>query len=136
LAAVLVALAAISNLYFYFWTFQTQVVWKPPDYEAAAIAVHEYDQFKAQGTFVLDTRLGVGDDGTIYLPLFKLAGKDFIADLSLVDLQTAARPVYFYLFYDKLDDLSAIRADFPGGQTQVYRRQADGQLIMIRYTVP
>jgi hypothetical protein len=136
LAAVWVALAAISNLYFYFWTFQTQVVWKPPDYEAAAIAVHEYDQFEAQGTFVLDTRLGVGDDGTIYLPLFKLAGKDFIGDLSQVDLQTAARPVYFYLFYDKLDDLSAIRADFPGGQAQVYRRQADGQLIMIRYTVP
>lgn len=136
LAFVLVALVALSNLYFYFWTFQTQVVWKPPDYEAAAIAVYEYQQSRAQGTFVLDTRLGVDEDGTIYLPLFKLAGEDFIGSLSQVDPHTTARPVYFYLFHDKLDDLVAIKTDFPGGQARVYRRQADGQLIMIRYTAP
>ncbi len=136
LSAVLVVVAAIANLYFYFWTFNTQVVWKPPDYEAAAIAVHEYHQFQAQGTFVLDTRLGVGEDGTIYLPLFKLAGKDFIGSLSQVNPQIATRPLYFYLFHDKLDDLPAIKADFPGGEAQVYLRQADGELIMVRYTVP
>jgi len=68
--------------------------------------------------------------------LFKLAGKDFIGSLSQVDPLTAPHPIYFYLFHDKLDDLPAIKAGFPGGQAQVYRRQADGQLIMIRYTVP
>lgn len=137
LAGVLVAVAVVSNLFFYFIFFNTRVVWKPPDYEAGAIVVHEYRQLDGQGTFVLHTRLGVDDDGTIYLPLFKLAtGNDFIGSLSLVDSEKNPRPIYFYLFHDKLADLPDLKESFPGGDIRVYRRQADGEMIMIRYTVP
>jgi hypothetical protein len=90
-----------------------------------------------EGTFVLNTRLGVGEDGTIYLPLFKLVASDeFSGSLPQLDAETGDRPIYVYLFHDKLDDLQKIQADFPGGQVHVYRRQADGEMIMIRYTVP
>ncbi|MCJ7700238.1 MAG: hypothetical protein MUO62_01535, partial [Anaerolineales bacterium] len=129
--------AAASNLFFYFYVFNTRVVWKPADYEAVPIAVREYGRLDGQGTFILHTRIGVGEDGTMYRPLVKLAaGQDFLGSTPQMDLSASPRPIRFYLLHDKLDDLPNLQQTYPGGEVRSYWRRADWELIMIRYTLP
>ena len=126
-----------SNLFFYFSKFNTRIVWKPADYEAVPIAVREYDQLNGEGTYVLHTRIGVGDDGTMFRPLIKLAaGQDFLGSTPQMDLDAFPRPIHFYILHDKLDELPELELAYPGGEVSRYWRSADWELIMIRYTLP
>jgi len=135
--AVVTLMAALGSLYFYFLVFNTQIVWKVSDQEAAAVMAREYEEFNGEGTFVLNTQLGVGEDGTVYLPMMKIvAGTGIVGSLSLIDLDTDERPIRIYFFYDKFEELSDVRNQFPGGDIRGYRRPADGEIILIRYTIP
>jgi 4-amino-4-deoxy-L-arabinose transferase-like glycosyltransferase len=137
IAYIFISITAVSSVYFYFNTFNNHRVWKPPDYDTAAILAREYEKLDGQGTFVLQTLLGVGDDGTIYLPLIKLLDDDDIrGKASQVEAAADERPLRFYIFHDKFDDLPGIQERFPGGEVKKYLRKADGELILIRYTVP
>jgi hypothetical protein len=137
MAYLVVVLASISSVYFYFNTFNTRRVWKPPDYYAGAIVAREYTRLNEDGTFILQTLLGVGEDGTIYLPLIKLIDQgNFHAGTSQLSASSDDRPYRFYFFYDKFDTLPDIQARYPGGKVKEYRRPADRELILIRYTVP
>ena len=130
-------MALISNLVFYFYVFNTRVVWKPADYEAVPIAIREYGQSDEEGTFTLHTRMGVGEDGTMYRPLVKLAaGQDFQGSTHQQDLGESPRPLHFYILHDKLDDLPIFMQTYPGGEVSYYLRSADWEIIMIRYSVP
>jgi 4-amino-4-deoxy-L-arabinose transferase-like glycosyltransferase len=135
LAAVIVA---VLNVHFYFDIFNTQTVWKRADQEAIAVAALEYEHLHGQGTFVLHTAHGVGEDGTVYHSLISfVAGEDFCGQVSKVAMNTDnPKPLRFYILPDKSDDLSLLTARFPGGDVQEYRRQADGELLLTRYTVP
>jgi len=137
IAYIVVALGAVSSIYFYFNTFNTRRVWKPPDYDAGAIVAREHTQLKEKGTFIMQTLLGIGEDGTIYLPLIKLVDDgDFRGNVSQVADITDDRPFRFYFFYDKFDELPNIQARYPDGEVREYRRPADGELVLIRYKVP
>ena len=135
--AIVTLLAAVGSLYFYFSVFQYQIVWKVSDQEAAAMVAREYVNFEGEGTFALHTRLGIGEDGTVYLPMMKIvAGNNFIGDISQINPETAERPIRIYFFYDKFEELSDVRNQFPGGDIKGYRRYADGEILLIRYTIP
>lgn len=137
IAYIFISIAAVSSVYFYFNTFNNHRVWKPPDYDTTAIIAREHEKLDGQGTFVLQTLLGVGDDGTIYLPLIKLLDDENIrGKASQVAVTEDKRPLRFYIFHDKFDDLPGIQERYPGGEVRKYLREADGELILIRYTVP
>jgi 4-amino-4-deoxy-L-arabinose transferase-like glycosyltransferase len=130
------ALVAAVSIHYYFAVFNTQVVWKRADQEALAIVALEYEHMQGQGTFVLHTNDGVGEDGTIYHPQIKLvAGDDYVGGLSRLEPGSPG-PIHFYVMPDKFDDLPELEARFPGGETHEYRRQADGELLLVRYVVP
>jgi hypothetical protein len=134
---IVAAFAAVSSVYFYFNTFNNQQVWKPPDYDAVAIMAREHTQLKGNGTFIMETLLGIGEDGTIYLPLIKLIDDGgFRGNASQISDNMDDKPFRFYFFYDKFDELPNIQALYPGGEIRKYRRPADGELVLIRYSVP
>jgi 4-amino-4-deoxy-L-arabinose transferase-like glycosyltransferase len=135
IAYAVVGIVAVTSVYFYFGVFNTQVVWKRADQEAIGIAALEYERLHGWGTFVLHTEIGVGEDGTVHQsPIQLVAGKDYLGSVSQV-VPDSPRPVRFYVLPDKFDDLPELVARFPDGDTREYRRQADGELLLIRYTV-
>jgi 4-amino-4-deoxy-L-arabinose transferase-like glycosyltransferase len=138
ITCIAAAIVAMLNVHFYFGIFNTQTVWKRADQEAIAVAALEYEHVHGQGTFVLHTAHGVGEDGTVYHSLISfVAGEDFAGSVSKVAMNAAPpRPLRFYILPDKSDDLSLLMARFPGGDVWEYRRQADGELLLTRYIVP
>lgn len=134
---IVVGLVASGSICYYFFFYNTHVVWKPTDQEAHAVVAREYEERQGKGTDVLYTRIATGENGEIYNPLIKLvAGNDFVGSPSCIDKALDERPFRFYIFYDKFTGLSYLKANFPGGKVRKYHRQADDKLIMIRYTVP
>ena len=136
IAYVAAAIVAVISIHFYFAVYNTQVVWKRADQEAVAVAALEYERLHGQGTFVLCTEIGVGEDGTIYHPPITLvAGEDYVGSISQVE-PDSSKPIRFYILPDKFDNLSELETRFPDGNLWEYRRRADGELLLVRYTVP
>jgi hypothetical protein len=134
---IVIGLIALGSIYYYFFVFNTQIVWKPPHQEAHAFVVREYEERQGKGTDILYTNIGTGENGEVYNSVIKfIAGKDFIGSPSHVDKNLDERPFRFYVFHDKFTGLSYLKANFPGGKVKEYHRQADDKLIMLRYTVP
>jgi hypothetical protein len=138
IAYIAAVIVAVLNVHFYFDVFNTQTVWKRADQEAIAVAALEYEHMHGRGIFVLHTAHGVGEDGTVHHSLISfVAGEDFCGRISKVAMNMDnPRPLRFYILPDKSGDLSLLMARFPGGDVQEYRRRADGELLLTRYTVP
>jgi 4-amino-4-deoxy-L-arabinose transferase-like glycosyltransferase len=130
------AIVALISTHFYFAVFNTQIVWKRADQEAIAVAALDYERLQGQGTFVLHTEIGVGADGTVYQSPIKLvAGERYLGNISQV-APDDPEPVRFYILPDRFDELPELEARFPGGDMWEYRRRADGEVLLVRYTVP